>query len=261
MSTIAFYEGEVGASGEPTENLERLQDAMKGTAMTREQVLSNFVKRHGIAAVARSINKSGVFLTEEEYSKLLSEDCKRTGRNFTAAIEGGRASDPDTIEIAKAWRRCSDAGFASRQATFSKAAGSSAHYLAGDADYYGVTERPGRASLKPRLSTGRESVNSPKSALDAVPGIWWRLRCGLLQIFQKLKRGTGCTRIPTRKCAGPSRRNDLRTGLSPDCNHESVGDVPRYVGDGHGCRTAPTGFLGAAASTSPAPLVAGLLLP
>ena len=140
-------ERESDAGGESADQLVRAESAMKGNNMTREEELSNFVKRSGIAALARAVNEKGAFLTEEEYSKLLYADCSRTGRDFSKALEGGRFGDPENAEIAKAWRALRDAGFASRQATMSKA-----------------------ATLEPRFVGGADArnVDNSKAALDQI---------------------------------------------------------------------------------------------
>jgi hypothetical protein len=78
------------------------------------------------------------------------------------------AQDERGLAARSAIAAARDAGFASRMSTTSKAAGSSSHYLAGDADYFTGSGAPGRATLAPRQVGGAaaRSVNNPKSALD-----------------------------------------------------------------------------------------------
>ena len=160
--------------------------------------LSNFVKRRGIAELARSVNENGPFLSEEEFSKVLAEDCKRTGRDFSKALEGGRFGDTENAEIAKAWRALRDAGLSGAPAVLGDAAeafakqrdalrklggsrtseprdgGSSAPFHAGDTP--NPTMSPGRASLKPRSSgvsgkPAQQGVNNPRLSIEQLQAL------------------------------------------------------------------------------------------
>jgi hypothetical protein len=66
----------------------------------------------------------------------------------------------------------------SRTTTMSKAAGSSSHYLAGDANYFTGSGAPGRATLRPRVTGGAaaQAVNNPRSALSEIQALVDELR-------------------------------------------------------------------------------------
>jgi hypothetical protein len=102
-------------------------------------------------------------------TKLICEAAERADTTFAKLFE---AQDEAGVTLRKAIMAARDAQFLSRTATVSKLAGSTGHFLAGDGSGDGeggaARERFSSATLKPRVTGGRQAlaVDNPKSALD-----------------------------------------------------------------------------------------------
>lgn len=130
-----------------TDQLERAESAMKEKNM-RPHSMSDVVKKYGILALCKSVERGGVSISEHELTTLISEHAQRTGTTFAKLFE---AQDEQGVTLRKAIVAARDAQFLSRTTTMSKAEG-----------------MPGRATLAPRVTGGRaaQRVDDPRSALE-----------------------------------------------------------------------------------------------
>jgi hypothetical protein len=114
----------------------------------KSQLMSDVVKRYGITAFCKSVEKGDVSVSEHALCKLIEEAANRENTSFSKLFE---AQDERGIVLRKAIMAARDAQFVSRTSTMSKAAAG----------------MPGRATLTPRVTGGRaaRAVDNPKSAL------------------------------------------------------------------------------------------------
>jgi hypothetical protein len=155
-------EEESDTGGESTDQLERAERAMKETKMkSYNQMMRDVIKRYGLIPFCKSVANGDVSVSEHELTKLISESAARAGTTFAKIFE---SPSPEGVVLRKAIAAARDAQFVSRTTSVSK----QQMFHAGGDGYCGDPPAPGRASLQPRLSRGRESVGAPRSALDAV---------------------------------------------------------------------------------------------
>ena len=76
--------------------------------MERSEQLTAMAKKHGVVAIAKSVNNNGAFLTETEMTQCIVEHAKRIGSTFEKVYCG---TDTDAIELRKAITRCRDDAF------------------------------------------------------------------------------------------------------------------------------------------------------
>jgi hypothetical protein len=139
---------EGNAGGGSTDQLERAERAMKEKSMqTHSELMSAVVKRYGIVAFCKSVEKGDVRVSEHELTRLISEAAQRENSTFEKLF---CAQDEQGVTLRKAINAARDAQFISRVTTKSVEDG-----------------MPGVASLAPRVTGGRaaQAVNDPKSAL------------------------------------------------------------------------------------------------
>jgi hypothetical protein len=145
--------GEPEEYGAPTDNLERLRDAMKSEDAMRDPMRR--LKSLDAVQICKTMSNEGnaFGLSEHDLVSLIDNYAKAHGKSFvdifTAQDEVGLACRK-AVDIAK------NAQFVSRTSTMSKAGG-----------------MPGRATLTPRSSgfsgkPAQQNVNNPKSALAAL---------------------------------------------------------------------------------------------
>jgi hypothetical protein len=130
---------------------------------THSELMSAVVKKYGIVAFCKSVEKGDVAVSEHQLTSLISEHCARTGVSFSKLFE---AQDEQGITLRKAIAAARDAQFLSRTATVSKLGSSTPHFHAAPDD--GPAGTPGRATLAPRFVAGADAraVDNPRSALD-----------------------------------------------------------------------------------------------
>jgi hypothetical protein len=117
------------------------------TMRSHSELMSDVVKKYGIVAFCKSVEKGDVAVSEHQLTSLISEHCARTGVSFSKLFE---AQDEQGITLRKAIAAARDAQFLSKTAT-------------------AATLQP--VSLKPRVSgfsgkPAQQNVNDPKTALS-----------------------------------------------------------------------------------------------
>jgi hypothetical protein len=135
--------GDTGASGEPTDLLERLRDAMKGNQM-RDPIK----KLDAVEICKVMVKEDRPFgISEHELVNLIDKYAQAHGTTFAKLFS---ANDDTALALRKAVDICKNAQFTSRTATLSKA-----------------------ATLAPRQVVGRDAqaVNDPKSVLDQLKAL------------------------------------------------------------------------------------------
>jgi hypothetical protein len=125
---------------EPTDQLESAERAMKEKNM-KPHSMSDVVKKHGIVAFCRSVEKGNVHVSEHELTKLISDQAEREGSTFSKLF---CAQNEQGIALRKAIDAANNAQWLEKTSTMSKA-----------------------ATLEPRFVGGADAraVNNPKSAL------------------------------------------------------------------------------------------------
>jgi hypothetical protein len=153
-------ESESGSGGESTDQLERAERAMKGTTMK----LMDIAKKYGWQNICKQFVENGTgSFSETEVTQMLTSVAQKSYPDLTPDVAFSKLYSSQTADGELARRTtlaARDAGF------ISKLAGSTPHFHASADD--GPAGRPGLASLRPRVTGGRQAlaVDNPKSALD-----------------------------------------------------------------------------------------------
>jgi hypothetical protein len=148
-------------SGEPTRHLNELAEQLD------KQQKDNAMKSKSLDVIkvckAMAADGDAYGTSEHELVDWLDRYAKAHDTTFVALYERG---DDVGLAIRKAITIAKNAQFLSRTATLSKQSSSMFH--AGDAGYFTGSGKPGRATLVPRVTGGKDAgaVNNPKSALD-----------------------------------------------------------------------------------------------